>query len=65
MCQGVRRGGEGGARGMGGGVGGWKWLCAPTHCARPGEVGALYHAVPHLVVEQANTHTLQVLGGDL
>lgn len=40
-------------------------LCALTHSARPGEVSALHHALPHLAAEQANTHTLQVLRGDL
>ena len=42
-----------------------RWLCAPTHSARSGEVGALYHTLPHLAAEQANTHTLEVLRGDL
>lgn len=38
---------------------------ALTHSARPGEVCALHHALPHLAAEQANTHSLQVLRGDL
>lgn len=42
-----------------------KCLCARTYCARPGEVSALGHALPHLAVEQASTHTLQVLWGKL
>lgn len=40
-------------------------LCALTHSARSGEVSTLHHALPHLATEQANTHTLQVLWGDL
>lgn len=40
-------------------------LCAVTHSARSGEVGALHNALPHLTAEQANKHTLQVLRGDL
>ena len=40
-------------------------VCALTHSARSGEVSALHHALPHLAAEQADTHTLQVLRGDL
>lgn len=40
-------------------------LCAATHSAWPGEVCALHHTLSHLAAEQANTHILQVLGGDL
>lgn len=40
-------------------------LCAATHSAWPGEVCALHHTLSHLAAEQANTHILQVLWGDL
>lgn len=36
-----------------------------THSARSGEVSAMHHTLPHLAAEQANTHTLQILWGDL
>lgn len=42
-----------------------RWLCVLTHSARSGEVSALHHALSHLAAEQANTHTLQVLRGEL
>lgn len=35
------------------------------HRPRPCEVHAVCQALPHLVTEEADTDTLQVLGGDL
>ena len=39
-------------------------ICGP-HRAGPREVHAVRQALPHLVAEEADTDTLQVLGGDL
>ena len=39
-------------------------ICEP-HRAGPSEVHAACQALPHLVAEEADTDTLQVLGSDL
>lgn len=36
-----------------------------AYSARPCEVRALNSTLPHLAAEQTNTHTLQILRGDL